>query len=433
MDGPIGVVAGLLGFGGTSGNDHGSSNWAAWGHPEIYSMLHDSVDPGDIGDAAGAWRDQGRNTADVLTGFTRDLSGIVTGGWRGVAADAASASLPPIDQWSTSVTDTADRTTQLMDVSGASVAQAKASVPPPRSHDWGESLRSFAIAGPAGAMVDAVVQEQEQSDAHAEAVRIMDNLYSAPITDHSAAVPTYPQLIDPTLQPPDQAPTAGPAPATLYSGAGAGVPGAGAGTHGGGHVAGAPPTAASLQGVTSGGSIPAPHGGGHVAPDQLITRPQNGGGQMPAAADAPIMAQAVGGSTAGRTRAPGNGTPLGGGGTGRSSASTGGHLSGIGYPSGVGRGPEHPAAFGPRPSGAAAEAAESRAGSLGRGTGVAAAGRAGSGEMMAPVGAGRGKGGEDSEHRRPSYLIEMDDIFADGRKVAPAVIGEDPAGQGGSS
>jgi hypothetical protein len=52
--------------------------------------------------------------------------------------------------------------------------------------------------------------------------------------------------------------------------------------------------------------------------------------------------------------------------------------------------------------------------------------------MMAPVGAAGGKRGEDSEHHRPSYLIEMDDIFTDGRKVAPAVIGEDPAGQGGS-
>jgi hypothetical protein len=27
---------------------------------------------------------------------------------------------------------------------------------------------------------------------------------------------------------------------------------------------------------------------------------------------------------------------------------------------------------------------------------------------------------------------KMDDIFTDGRKVAPAVIGEDPTGQGGS-
>ena len=69
---------------------------------------------------------------------------------------------------------------------------------------------------------------------------------------------------------------------------------------------------------------------------------------------------------------------------------------------------------------------------MSRGAGAAVAGRAGAGDMMAPVGAAGGKGGEDSEHRRPSYLIEMDDIFSDGRKVAPAVIGDDSAGQGGS-
>jgi hypothetical protein len=40
------------------------------------------------------------------------------------------------------------------------------------------------------------------------------------------------------------------------------------------------------------------------------------------------------------------------------------------------------------------------------------------------MGGGRGQGGEDSEHQRPSYLIEMDDIFTDGRRVAPVVIGE---------
>jgi hypothetical protein len=45
------------------------------------------------------------------------------------------------------------------------------------------------------------------------------------------------------------------------------------------------------------------------------------------------------------------------------------------------------------------------------------------------MGARRGKDGEDSEYRRPSYLIEMDDIFTDGRKVAPAVIGADPPDQ----
>ena len=69
---------------------------------------------------------------------------------------------------------------------------------------------------------------------------------------------------------------------------------------------------------------------------------------------------------------------------------------------------------------------------MSRGASAVTAGRAGPGELMAPMGAAGGKAGEDSEHRRPSYLIEMDDIFTDGRKVAPPVIGEDSAGQGGS-
>lgn len=60
----------------------------------------------------------------------------------------------------------------------------------------------------------------------------------------------------------------------------------------------------------------------------------------------------------------------------------------------------------------------------GRGATGTGTGRANPGEMMAPMAGGRGQGGEDSEHRRPSYLIEMDDVFTDGRKVAPAVIGE---------
>jgi hypothetical protein len=69
---------------------------------------------------------------------------------------------------------------------------------------------------------------------------------------------------------------------------------------------------------------------------------------------------------------------------------------------------------------------------MSRVAGAATAGRAGPGEMMAPMGAAGAKGGGDSEHHRPSYLVEMDDIFSDGRKVAPAVIGDDSAGQGGS-
>jgi hypothetical protein len=63
---------------------------------------------------------------------------------------------------------------------------------------------------------------------------------------------------------------------------------------------------------------------------------------------------------------------------------------------------------------------------LGRGASGLPGGRAGLGDLLSPVGGGPGQGGEDTERRRPSYLIELDDIFTDGRKVAPPVIGEDP-------
>ncbi|MGA9312172.1 MAG: PPE domain-containing protein [Pseudonocardiaceae bacterium] len=418
------VVADALGFG-PSGNDHASSNWAAWGHEEICSMLQTSVDPADIDDAARAWRQQGSNTTDAITGLTRDLQAIVFDGWRGASADAALTALGPINQWSADQADTADRTTRLMDDSASSTAQAKSAVPPPVSHDWGESLRSFSIAGGVGVFVDAVAQEQQKVDAHAEAVRVMTTVYSAPINDHQAAVPTYPQLADPTMQPPEQPADSGPVPGTLYSAPGGAATGAaatgraatggsggggsgGGSAHGSGHVAYPPPTAATLQGLVG---DPASQHGAQVAPDQTVRRSQNVGGQVAAAAAAagvPIVAP-IAESRIRRALAPGGGIRIGGAGAGGVHPSGGGQLS-----SEVsGR-----ASTGLRPSAAAGESAESR---IARG--------ASAGDLMAPMGAGRGKEGEDSEHRRPSFLIEMDDIFTDGRKVAPAVIGADPPEQ----
>ncbi|OLE25663.1 MAG: hypothetical protein AUG49_10200 [Catenulispora sp. 13_1_20CM_3_70_7] len=406
MSGAWDAVAGLLGFGGPSGNDHGSSNWAAWGHREIRSMLDHSVDPGDIGDAAQAWRDQSRGDAAIVTGLTRDLQQTVSGGWRGASADAALAPLGAINQWSTGHTDIADHTSQLMADSGSSVAQAKASVPPPRSHNWRESLLSFAA----------------QSDAHAEAVRIMTNVYSAPINDNRAAVPTYAQLADPTQQPPEAMPTDGSVAAPGYSGGGA--PGPSAGPSAIGHRAHTLAAPTALQTVSSADSPAA------VAPAAAVRGPQHGGGQVAAAPAAaavgsvPIVAP-IAEDGARRVRAGASRARPGGG------RSVGGQVPSVRPVAGAVRasaGHE----FGPRPSAAAAETEGRMGAGMSRGVGAATAGRAGPGEMMAPMGAAGGKGGEDSEHRRPSYLIEMDDIFTDGRKVAPAVIGEDPAGQGGS-
>jgi hypothetical protein len=410
-----------------------SVNWAACDHQSIYSMLHTSVDPGNIGDGVEAWREQNRTTEEVLTSFVPDLNRIVSGGWRGRAADRAINALGQIDQWSTTLAATTERVAALMDAAGSSAAQAKAAVPPPKSFDWGEFGRSFTTSGLIGGVEDAVAQERAQDEAHAEAVRIMTDVYSAPITEYSAAVPTYPQLADPTLPQPDQILEPGPAPDYPDGG----VPRGGAGTHGGGgthgfsvqgagthggtvsgvqasadageRVAHPPPVPVGLQNVTRDRAGLAAHGG-PVASDQATQQPEHTAGEAAAsalaaaAAGVPVIAP-IAGDEFRRARAAG-GSHLG----------VGGHVSG-GARADVG----HCGEFGPRPTSPTTDIAHSPGGNpSGRDVG-----RAGMGEMMAPMGGGRGPGGEDSEHRRPSYLIEMNDVFTDGRKVAPAVIGED--------
>jgi hypothetical protein len=404
-----------------------------WEHLEIYSMLHTSVAPGNIGDGVGAWRDQNKNTEKVLISLVPDLNRIVSGGWRGGAADRAINVLGPIDQWSASVAATTERIAALMDAAGSSAAQAKAAVPPPKSFDWGELRRSVTTSGLVGGVEDVVAQERAQSEAHAEAVRIMTNVYSAPINEYSAAVPTYPQLVDPTVQQPDPILEPGPAPGPGYPGGG--VPRGGAGTQGGvsthgsgthevsphggavpsvrastdagERVATPPPVPVGLQNVTSDRAGLAAHGG-QVAPDQGTRQPQHVAGEVAAAtvaaaaAGVPMMA------------------PIAGGDLRWVRTAAGGHPDAGGYTS-VHASADHLGEFGPRPTSPTAEIAHSP-GSNPSGREV---GRAGAGEMMAPMGGGRGPGGEDSEHRRPSYLIEMNDVFTDGRKVAPAVIGED--------
>jgi hypothetical protein len=297
MAGPLDIVADLLGLGGPSGTDGGSSNWATWGHAEIRSMLDTSVDPGDIIDAADGWRDLSRHASDLVTGLTRDLNGIVSGGWHGTAADAAVAALGPVDQWSASVAEAVEHTTALMDASGTSAGQAKATVPAATPHDWGQSLRSFALGGAPGTFIDAVAQDRAQAEAHTKAVQIMNNMYSAPINDHRAAVPTYPPLADPTLQPPEQLP--GTAPAPGLGQAGHGLPGndhasAGSSALPSGYAANPQPAVAGLQGVTSGAHAgSAQYSGGFVVPEPSAPR-QPFGGQVAAAAGFPLTTPIAG-------------------------------------------------------------------------------------------------------------------------------------------
>lgn len=126
---------------------------------------------------------------------------------------------------------------------------------------------------------------------------------------------------------------------------------------------------------------------------------------------------------------PGYG-PNGGGGSGfgpRGGGGGGGFgPGGSGSGGGSGPGARGAGGFGPGAGGAAA-AAE---GAAARGLGAGAGGRGGMGPMggMGGMGGGgnRGQGEDDSEHERPSFLVEPDphDTFGTDEVTAPPVIGE---------
>lgn len=128
-------------------------------------------------------------------------------------------------------------------------------------------------------------------------------------------------------------------------------------------------------------------------------------------------------------RGPGGGAPPrmpgmpGGGGGGRGPGGGGG-AGGFG-PRGGGFGPSG-AGFGPGGSGGVGADGHGPGGRGGAGAG-GAGGRGGMGAGGGMGGAGA-RGDEDKEHKRPSYLVESDDIWGDNTLVAPPVIGETPPG-----
>ena len=109
-----------------------------------------------------------------------------------------------------------------------------------------------------------------------------------------------------------------------------------------------------------------------------------------------------------------------GGGSGGSAGGTGGYGSG-GASTGGG------ALTGGKATGGGMAAEAGAAGAAAKAGAPGASGAAGRGGMSGMGGAhgGKGQGGEDSEHQRPSYLIEEDPdgLFGTDEKTAPPVIG----------
>ena len=405
-------------------------------HTDLMEMIT-KADAAQVHELGTMWNDLGSK----IIGFGVSLQCTATiseSSWIGQTGTAARTRLSKLVTWCERTGRGAQHMgTTVMRIQAEAVETAQRSMPAPVPYDPSKYQNQINSTSNPTAWVqilgDAHEQAARHDAAHAEAVRVIET-YSASLLSTNGRMPAF--TLPPEFGNKDTGPGPGvPAPGGSGGGADSGGGAGGSPSSGGspqiapGSASGGPGGGSPVPG--SGSRVPggvSPNGGGHP-PDNVPPAPTPGqvASHVPGI-PGPSFAtgDGGGGGEAGVPGLPPTTAGIGGVGTGRRGSSVGGGRGGGG--------------FGPRGSGAVNALGRGGFGSTGEAESVTGAGKGvagmasrasgsgpGAGGAFPPmVSGGQGRGKEDTEHRRPSYLIETEDIWGDGRRVAPPVIGEDP-------
>jgi hypothetical protein len=407
------------------------TNAASYDHPELMRMI-DTSDARQVHELGQMWNNLGNEIMD----FGASLQHTATSSeaiWVGQAGDTARRMLSTLATWSHDTGQGVQHMGATVRTQAEAAQTATRTMPKPVPYDPSEyQNRINSTSNPIEWMqilVDAREQAARHDAAHAEAVRVIET-YSASLLGTNGMMPAF--TPPPEFGDRDTGPGSGvPAPGGSGGGAG-GSPGSGSspqiapGSGGGGSGNGGPGSGSPGPGGDS------PDGDGRP-PESVPPTPTPGQVTPPSPSiPGPSVPPGGGGDSGGGTGVPGLlPTTAGIGGVG---------AAGRGSSFGGGRGGGAGGGFGPRGPGASNALGRGGFGLTGgaesaTGTGRGVSGMAGRGPGVGPgaggafppmVGGGQGRGEEDTAHRRPSYLVETEDIWGDGRHVAPPVIGEDP-------
>jgi PPE family len=435
-------------------------HWNNIPHEMILSQINGGAGAAPVIEAADSF---GRIAA-TLREADQDLRNALTtsgASWEGQAADDMQTASTPLATWADEADQLAVKTSYATEIFGDQFAHTRGSVPAVVDVPAPCWIDNVGISALPGITTDREQAEADADAAQQEAARKMEAYDNASYDTVQTQFFSQPPTVTIEVPPPSASggPSVGGTPTATPSGpTGAGTyvasggwtaPGGtvtpapampGVGGAGGGAIpssptapAGTTPTRTIPSAVPGGGTYPGgggPTGGGGVVP------PTAGGGTLPGGGRSGSSRGGVGSEPlpgaagmTGRGSGPGGyggagglsaGAEHGAGGPGGRGVPRAGGLGGPGGLTGFGdeahgqRGAAGPGGFGP----AEAEAG-ARAGQAGR------AGAAGSGAGAGPMGGGA-QGEEDAEHKRPGYLVETEDVWGDGIRVAPPVIGERP-------
>ncbi|GAA1283219.1 hypothetical protein GCM10009609_54930 [Pseudonocardia aurantiaca] len=413
--------------------------WEGYSHEEIYRVVH--TGPGRAASVAAesSWAEVQALILRIDERITAAMNGSASG-WEGGAADAARTALSPLAQWASDAANDAGITARAVTTQAEQAQELRNTIPEPPGPDtkaWAflDTITNESM----GSMEDLQAAEQEEANRAARAVDLM-NTYTNNSFENRRHMDYWtlpPQVTVETAAPP--------APTGVGAGAGGGF---------------APGDSGPVE-VAAAGAPAAPGPGASVVVGPAADAPPAGNaGGVPVAAPPPVAAPGPGAGATGRA----GGTPIGGAGlppaTLPAPGTAGGARSAIppvlppteavtpsrrrgegeaaavrpvipgppprpapapGWRDVVASTPERPAP-GARAPGEPPVASEPppRSG-VSRG-GAALPGPAG---LYPPMAAGLAGSAQEQEHRRPDYLIDDTDAFADDRWFPGSVITPD--------
>ncbi|HEY0804313.1 MAG TPA: hypothetical protein VGD84_04585, partial [Pseudonocardiaceae bacterium] len=432
----------------------GGQNYLSYSHDALYNMVNTNLNAGQVGSGSHAWN-QVSNSMVTISKTLQSAAATTESSWTGNAADAARSFHTGVAGWTGTTSESAQLVSDNMYNQSVAAQSAQSAVPKPVPYSFANELKDFFTAPNPIAGMNTVNQKlAAQQQAHQAAAHAVQS-YDSSLGQSAGKMPAMSQVptFNPTAGggapgggggPGGGAPGGGGGPTSPGGAGGGGIGGTGSGGGSGGHgFVGSPPMrpgpGAGGQGGSGGGSGNGPNPlPPNTITDPSWTNPAGGGPGSPGFPGTGTGPGGTGGPGGGFGMPPvgGFGAPgFGGGGSGSGGAGRGagfGGTGGSGYGGGKGGG------FGPGGSAAtagdpnsssagarsAAGAAAAEESALGRGiAGTRGAGQPGMGGPMGAGGGGRGK--DDEEHKRPSFLVEADpdSIFGTDERTAPPVIG----------
>ncbi|WP_439661348.1 hypothetical protein ACSHWB_07520 [Lentzea sp. HUAS TT2] len=374
-----------------------------------------------------AWKSIGNTFKELATDFTILVNGSQTA-WTGKAAEGVRAALNKVGTFADTTGEGFVRTSGAIAQQRDAAVQANRSMPEPVSYSPMDIMKKWAAPtvlfppAMAGAPFEMLAKHNEQQEAKAEAVQVMQTRDNT-MMSAAMSMPTMDSIPQVTQ---DQAVTKPSSTTSSHS-----LSNVNANQQfSNNNSTGMPsmPQPSSNNGTTNTAWAAPQVKDPALQPSNNNQNIPPGGQNRPPIGPPGIFPPGMRPPGGGQTGRPGGGGP-GGSGAGRGGpgggGAGGGRGMGPGGMAGVGGSGRGMGSFGPAtPGGSAGVMGGSGPGGAANGAGAGAAGRggaAGAGGMGA--GGGAGQGGEEDKEHKSNYLIPTDEFFDDDRMVAPPVIG----------